>query len=188
MNASQCVAVRSSWIAMVILMCDNTLSVLFKGGLCCNYPATSAAHFHALLAAPSKGRWVRRHLFKLLPCRPIRLPCPPAGCGGIDTTCCPGQPIPATVHATVTGSGACDGTYALSYCATPGNWQTAQPLGSCSTPPTLTFLCNAGHWFLQGNFLVAQAASVTCSPLSIHFANIDFSLCGGGAGNVTVTT
>src|SRR5262245_21291955 len=96
--AQQCVPVNSSWIDLAILMCDDTLSVLFKNGFCCNYPRTTQAHFDALITAPSAGHWLRTNLYRILPYQVIPLPCPPAGCG-VQTTCCPNA-LPMTLHAT----------------------------------------------------------------------------------------
>jgi hypothetical protein len=65
--ASRCTPVNSSWIAMAILMCDGTLSVLFRNGFCCNYPRSNQGHYNQLVGAPSPGRWLRRNLYRLLP-------------------------------------------------------------------------------------------------------------------------
>jgi hypothetical protein len=190
MNASKCVVVQSSWIAMAILMCDNTLSVLFKDGACCNYPRTTQAHFSSMLAAPSKGRWLRHNLYKILPYRRIALPCPAAGC--IRSACCAGVTLPTVVHATATGAGACDGTYRLVYNPTSTNWETNAAVGSCvgGGALTMSLVCQAGvdQWNLTGPFGTTPAAVASCSPLAITFAGVDFTFCGGASGaTVTVT-
>jgi|SRR5947209_10268418 len=191
MSASQCVIVQSSWLAMAILMCDNTLSVLFKGGACRNYPRTTQAHFNALLAAPSKGRWLRHNLYKILPYRPIALPCPAAGC--ISTACCAGVTLPTVVHATASGAGSCTGSYRLVYNPTSTNWETSTTIGSCVGGGSLTMslVCQAGvdQWNLIGPFGTTPAVAASCAPLAVTFTGVDFSFCGGTNGaTVTVTT
>src|SRR5947209_11484800 len=97
-SAKSCTPVHSSWIAMAILMCDGTLSVLFKDGVCVNYRGSNPRHYYAMVGAPSKGKWLHHNLYRILPDRRIALPCPPAGCGQ-QTACCP-NPLPNTLHAT----------------------------------------------------------------------------------------
>ncbi len=201
MNASQCVAVRSSWIAMVILMCDNTLSVLFKDGFCCNYPRTSAAHFRAMLAAPSKGRWLHRNLYKILPYRPIRLPCPAAGCGQ-TIACCPGVTIPNTLHATVNLGG---GTVVLTYDGSE-YWSAGGIALNCGDVISLRLACNPGFTDCSGLVLQYECGSsgiwtlmadplgaCTCSPLYLPYGPNLMSPfqgcpnCSGSSLSITVT-
>ena len=189
MNASKCVTVQSSWIAMAILMCDNTLSVLFKDGACCNYPGTTQAHFNAMLAAPSKGRWLWQNLYKILPYRRIRLPCPAAGCGTVPTGCCPNA-IPNGLHATVTGGGVCNGSYALTYNGVNA-WDYTGPVGTCARQSGFTMVCQGnntwGFSFASGGG-VYTPASLQCTPLVIVFSGVDLTNCGGtNSATVTVT-
>lgn len=171
---------------MAILMCDNTLTVLFKDGACCNYPNTTAAHFHAMLAAASKGHWLHKNLYKILPYRRIALPCPPAGCGGVVTTCCPNA-IPDNLHATVTNGGICDGSYGITY-GGANDWNCGGPIGTCPQQTGFTFVCQSGTWafsFASGPG-VYMPSSVTCNPLAVVFQGVDLSSCGG-TNNATVT-
>jgi len=98
-NAKFCTAVSSHWILMAILMCDETLSVWFKHGICVNYRGSNVNHYRQMVAAASPVRWLHRNLYRILPYKIIPLPCPAAGCT-IQNTCCPGISIPQTLHGT----------------------------------------------------------------------------------------
>ncbi len=171
---------------MAILMCDNTLSVLFKDGACCNYPRTTAAHYHAMIAS-DPGKWLHRNLYRILPYVRIRTPCPPAGCGGAVVACCPGVQIPLDLHMTITNGGsAIDGSYSMTHTLLLGIdfWIPDTAIGSCSG--TYKLFCNAGLltsvWNLQdqgGNQLTP--ASAQCSPFDLVFTPVDFVGCGGDA-------
>jgi hypothetical protein len=194
MNARQCVAVRSSWIAMAILMCDSTLSILFKDGACCNYPRSTAAHFQQMLAAPSPGRWLRRNLYRILPYKIIPLPCPAAGCG-VPTNCC--GTLPATLHATGDlGMGSVplvwDGTQywsATGIALTCGS-VIAMRLACLSNDVAgmqLQYNCDGVFWNNYG----INLASTCGPPLSLIYATqLNFfhcGTCGLQQHNVTVT-
>jgi hypothetical protein len=192
--ARQCVAVSSSWIAMAILMCDDTLSVAFKNGVCCNYPRSTKAHFQQMIAAPSKGRWLWHNLYKILPYRLIRLPCPAAGCG-IATSCC--GTLPTTLHATGDlGMGSValvwDGSQ---YWAASGiSLSCGQVIdmrlsctGSDVGGMALQYNCDGAFWDNYGINL-----SSTCGPPLnlVYQASLNFFHCGGCGlqnHNVTVT-
>ncbi len=187
--ARYCTPVRSRWVRMFILMCDGTLSVLFKNGVCCNYPGTGAGWYREAVAAASPGRFVRRRLYKKMAYRIIRTPCPPAGCGQ-QTTCCP-NPIPDTVHATF--GGALTGTYALTYDAGQTAWVGGGPVGGgtlrlllgCTGPN-----CNAFHLDVLCNGSPAGSLSTglcSCSPLSLGMNGFITSTCATGGVSATVT-
>jgi len=69
-------------------MCDGSLAIWFKDGNCCHFPnTTGGAWYNRIVAAPSPGKWLRQNIYKILPYRKIRPPCPPVGCT-VDTVCC----------------------------------------------------------------------------------------------------
>jgi hypothetical protein len=185
----QCVPVRSRWVRQFILTANCELAVWFKNGVCCLYPHTTAAWFKRAIAAPSPGRYIWQYLYKKMPYRLIRPPCPPSGGGGITTTCCPAAALPQTLHATVAGGGGVAGSYAMVYAGGP--WAYTGALGSCSaSPATLVFACTAASWTLQvsGNPTVYSPSSTVCSPLQVTFNDVNLTSCGGGAGAVLTVT
>ncbi len=206
MAAQTCTGVRSSWVAMAILMCDNTLSVLFKNGVCCNYRGTTAAWYHRLVGAASKGRWVRQNLYKKMPYRIIRLPCPPAGCGQ-TTSCCPGTTVPNTLHATLSDNIGCacvSGTIALTFNAGTSQWTGTGAFGTCGHTLSIALACTTigpqSFWQVTvsypdgcevGSFTFNANAGGTCSPFQQVFSIPLSGVCGcaSNAGyTITVTT
>ena len=120
--------------------------------------------------------------------------------GGVTVPCCPSLSIPATLHATISGSGGLDGTYALTWRGEdptdPENaWTCRQNLGSCVSTPgdpdTLNFLCTitpAWELAVRGPFIYGPT-HVSCDPFEVVFEGVNLSACGGGADcTVTVTT
>jgi hypothetical protein len=106
------------------------------------------------------------------------------------------------IHATLTGYGACNGTYTLTWDPNFPGWHTSVPVGTCpagSSPwdaahaPALFINCtnvSGPVWniFVQDNFATSISATGTCSPLNIVFNGVDLSACGcGGVGTVTIT-
>jgi hypothetical protein len=189
--AQKCTVLSSRWISLAILMCDNTLSLLFKDGACINYPGSNAAMYYGIVAAPSPGHWLWQNLYRILPYRRIPLPCPPAGCG-VVTPCSEPHPISENLHFTVTGSGACDGSYPARYAGFESWNYTGGTLGSCTaTEAAMSLVCGGATWGFSTatSFTTYTPASVSYSPLSIVFTGVDFSGCGGATGaTVTVTT
>jgi hypothetical protein len=61
-------------------MCDGSLTLLFKDGTSCWYPNATGPYFEIGITYPSPGRFVWHWLYRILPYRKIRLPCPAAGC------------------------------------------------------------------------------------------------------------
>jgi hypothetical protein len=61
-------AVESSWVSHVMLLVDQTtgrrvLGVRFLDGYACWYSASSEADYHAMMAAPSKGKHIWSHWY-----------------------------------------------------------------------------------------------------------------------------
>ena len=121
--------------------------------------------------------------------------CPPAP-PPIETGCCPANPVPQSLTATVTSGGAYDGTYALTYRS--GVWSFILDdgaIGSCGaggTEAILVLQCNGSNqWeFYTDDFVFGPFAptSDACDPFSVVFDNVNFSLCGLQTGaTVTVT-
>jgi hypothetical protein len=121
--------------------------------------------------------------------------CPPAP-PPIETGCCPDDPVPQTLTATVTSGGAYDGTYALTYRS--GVWSFILDdgaIGSCGaggTEAILVLQCNGSNqWEFYTDDFVFGPFSVTteaCDPFQLVFDNVNFSLCGLQTGaTVTVT-
>jgi hypothetical protein len=158
--ARYCTPVVSHWIAMAILMCDDTLSVWFKDGVCCNYPRTTAHHYYAMIAS-DPGVWLHHNLYKILPYRRIPLPCPAAGCGQ-STNCCPGQ-VPNSLHVTVTDGGGCGclaGVFRLDWNAADQAWEYS---GTG---------CGGLNYFIR----------LTCTQLAAW--DLQFSVGGGSFGSI----
>ena len=186
---------------MCILMCDETLSVLFKDGNCINYLGSNQTHYNAMVGAPSKGHWLPRNLYRILPYQRIRLPCPPAGCA-----CCT-QGIPRTVHATLgdTVQNCISGTIALTFNRTTQKWSGTGPIGTCGHNVTLDFYCAAGGTDCTGlrlditypdgcapNFTGGQPLpGCSCSPLNIIYVFRNVGDCANQtqqSPRVTITT
>jgi hypothetical protein len=186
--ASQCVPVASSWVRQFILTCDNQLAVEFLNGVCCLYPSSSRALFEVAITWASPGKFVHAFLYKRLAYRLIKSPCPAQPCGGggtfIQTACC-ANTISSALHATITGGGASNGSYPLTYDGTlfPPGWAGIIPGTTCG----IKFDCGLGStWELGIAGPTYNPASVSCSPLNVVFGNVDLTLCGG-TNNATVT-
>ena len=194
--AAKCVPVRSSWVGQFILTCDDELAVQFRNGVCCLYPGTNAALFRIAISWPSPGKFVHLFLYKRLPYRLIKPPCPAQPCGGggtITTACCPTDPVPMALHATLTGAGALDGTYSLGYDPTNPDptWLTGTVFTCVGLQQPLVFSCAAfgATWIVTiGLHVYHTAAGSNCSPFVQRFTGVDLIACGGPTGaTITVT-
>ena len=117
---------------------------------------------------------------------------------GITTTCCPANPTPQVLHATVTGGGGCNGSYEMDYDGSLGEWSTSATIGTCVANPgagTLVLSCPPSNaWQLATNEpglapALYAPSSVSCaSPFQLVFSNVDLTGCGGTASaTVSVT-
>jgi hypothetical protein len=175
--AKYCTPVNSHWINMAILMCDGTLSVYFKDGACCNYPASNPSYYYRMVAAPSPGHYLWQALYRILPYRRIPLPCPAAGCGTVQTTCC-ANGLPTTLHATLNHGG---GSVPLVYDGSQF-WTASGILLDCGDTIDLRFTCAPGggtcgdftfQFRCNGAPLWASmtiALGCSCNPLSLHYS------------------
>lgn len=117
---------------------------------------------------------------------------PGGGGGGITTTCCPLDPVPTTVTATVTGGGLCNGSYPITYSSGTGNWSYSGIFGTChpalSTSIVLNCSGSPAAWTLNTVAAITNytPTSLVCNPLEIIFTNVDLTACGGTA-NATIT-
>ena len=191
----RCVPVRSRWVRQFILTSRCTLAVWFKNGVCVEYPGTSQPWFSRALAAPSPGHYIHQFLYKKMPYRVIRPPCPPST-PPISTPCCPAG-IPALLHATITNTQntpCAPTTIPLAYNAGTGRWAGSGPFGTCGHDIALQFYCPIPsgpgacnqlvldvHWpdgcSLDQSGQLPQSCS--CSPLSVAFPlNVPVP-CGG---------
>jgi hypothetical protein len=181
-----CVPVSSRWVRQFILTADCELAVWFKNGVCCLYPHTTQAWFNQAIAAAGPGQYVHQALYKKMPYRLIRPPCPPIG--GITTPCCPNA-LPTTLHATFNLA---PGSTPLHYDGAR-HWTSLDVAMSCglsiryrlqctSAGPnvflTLEGSCNAGTswWGFQ-----TTGGGYTCAPLNATFSVPIPQLFGCGA-------
>ena len=118
--------------------------------------------------------------------------------GDVLTTCCPGQPVRPILTATVTGGGACNGSYPMIYDSSLQEWETSAAIGTCVGAPalgTLVLSCAPTNaWQLGTNEpglvpALYAPSSVSCaSPFQLVFSNVDLTGCGGTASaTVSVT-
>jgi hypothetical protein len=181
----RCVPVSSRWVRQFILTANCELAVWFKNGVCCLYPHTTQAWFNQAIAAASPGHYVHLALYKKMPYRLIRAPCPPTG-GDVSTTCCANS-LPATLHATIANllDTPCAGptTIALVYDAGTATWTGTAPLGSCGHNITLEVFCQAPAGTTCNNMLLniiwpngcamgfndLLPTSCACSPLVLVY-------------------
>jgi hypothetical protein len=202
-QAKFCTAVHSHWILMAILMCDETLSVWFKHGICVNYRGSNINHYRQMIGAASPGRWLHRNLYRILPYKVIPLPCPAAGCG-VMTSCCPNS-IPTNLHLSLAGGGSCacmSGTFPLTWSSSGGTFGGPAGLGSQNlcTSTAFIFECTGPGpyiWDLTiktGPFEIihnqADAGS-TCSPFVQTFSGLNaflFNDACSGCVSATVTS
>jgi hypothetical protein len=207
-RASRCHFPMSSWVHAFILTCDDKLAVWFKRrarrsarggapGVCCLYPQSNRQLFELAIAWASPGRFVHRFLYRILAYQIVQPPRVPCGTDcGISTACCPGISLPARLQATVTGGGACNGSYALGWVAPGPNWKYTGPLGTCNASlpgDSLLLTCgsqgNAWQLVTASGATMYGAASATCSPFALTYTGVDLTNCGGTSGaTVTVTT
>jgi hypothetical protein len=189
--AAQCVPVNSSWVHQFVLTCDNELAVQFENGVCCLYPGTTKPLFELALVWGSPGKFVHAFLYKKIAYRLIKPPCPAQDCAGVMTGCCP-APIPTTLHATVTGGGACDGSYALVYDSGFGKWVYQGGFGilCIAGQDNIALGCTgAGAWQLGTPGGIVTQPGFSCTPFLITFTPFDLRICGGANGaTITVTT
>ena len=190
--AAKCVPVVSSWVSLFILTCNNELAVQFHNGVCCLYPGTNLALFQTAISWPSPGKFVHRFLYKRLPYRLIKPPCPAQACSGtITTTCCPTITLPNTLHGTLTGAGALNGTYAMYYTAlSVPTWKTNDFLNCSGLMASISITCQTtSSWSAVigvGSF--GPNVGSSCIPFSQVFSNVDLTDCGGPTGaTLTVT-
>ncbi len=200
-QAKSCTAVHSHWILMAILMCDETLSVWFKHGICVNYRGSNVHHYRQMIAAASPGRWLHRNLYRILPYKVIPLPCPAAGCG-VTTSCCPNS-VPTPLHLSLAGSAGCgcmSGTYLLTYSPTGGSFGGPAWVGSaaaCSRSIAFIFECAQGvrwQWHLTittGPFEIVKNVNddtSTCDPFLQTYSGLNvFTFSGACSGSVSAT-
>lgn len=106
---------------------------------------------------------------------------------GIQTGCCANL-IPGNLTLTITGGGALNGSYTLTYNAGTSTWTGSGSVGSC---PANSFglKCTFGNWNLVGPCGVGGFPSSShCSPFSMSFTNKDLTCCGGNPGTtITIT-
>ena len=194
----QCVPVRSHWVRQFILTSRCTLAVWFKNGICVEYPGTSQPWFSQASAAPSPGHYIHQFLYKKMPYRIIRPPCPPSA----QTTCCPNA-FPLTLHATLAddvGTPCASGTIALTYDAGSQKWTGSGSFGSCGHPISLSFYCPPGntqctqllldvHW--PDGCGLDQAGMIpstcVCNPLTVQYLLPVPIGCGGNPPNPIAT-
>ena len=185
--AAQCVPVVSSWVGQFILTCDNELAVQFRNGVCCLYPKTTKSLFQVAISAPSPGKFVHQFLYKKQAYKLIKNPCPASPCG-IATGCCPSDLVPTTVHATVTGGGALNGTYALVWDGVLMHWTSTTALGTCAASTFFLQCPGTNIWKIWTSGGPTNVTTAVCNPLSLTFG-VNLAPCGGPAGaTITVTT
>ena len=190
MNADRCTPLQSHWLQTAIRMCDGSLAIWFKDGSCCHFPRTAGgAWYNRIVAAGSPGKWLHQNLYRILPYRRIRPPCPPAGCG-VTTPCC-ANALPTTLHATTPA-----GSFPIAYDGVSA-WVGTGAMNAGHNI-TLTFQCSSStmgcngfslsvHW-PDGCQLDGSGAlqTCTCSPLDVLFLISVGPLCGGTGGNQNI--
>jgi hypothetical protein len=201
----RCVPVSSRWVRQFILTAGCELAVWFKNGVCCLYPHTTQAWFNQAIAAARPGVYIHQALYKKMPYRLIRPPCPPAG--GVVTTCC-GNTLPTTLHATIANvlNAACaaNTTIALVYDAGTATWIGTGALGSCGHDITIEIFCKALGAGCADMLLKVVwpdncdrgfqelPSPCACLPLNlVYVAGVPLNCGGEGAGStisITVTT
>jgi hypothetical protein len=116
--------------------------------------------------------------------------------GGFTVKCCGNIIIPATLFATITGAGICNGTYQLVNGGPPGNcWDhVGTSFGTCTigVAGNLIALCcqsSTDAWSLQISFGITtySPSSVSCYPFDLLFTGVDMTNCGGTVGTIEIT-
>jgi hypothetical protein len=194
-QARACFFPVSGWVHAFILTCDLHLAVWFKRrrrrsrrhgrrhrrhahgratggvpGVCCLYPGTNGQHYTLATIWHSPGRFVRRFLHRKMGYQivaPPRVPCGPCGAGGpgsVTLPCCP-NPLPQTLHVTLTG--ALSGSYALAWDGAH-TWTNTNVTGCGGSLVSVGLSCAAGSWSLTIG-AAGASGSGTCNPLSLSF-------------------
>ena len=171
--ADKCTPVVSSWLTHVGTF-GGHLFCVFRNGVCCLYPNTDDSYYDLAIAYASKGHFVHEWLFKLLPYRLIKNPCP--SILGVAVGCCP-VVLPRVLHATmqVTPAANCTcftGSVSAELTWNPsgglfGWWAGQAPFSGCGGNATLHFFCANGvtvddfrlEWFVP---------PVGCSFVDLH--------------------
>lgn len=178
----RCVPVRSRWVYQFILTAGCELAVWFKNGVCCLYPHTTPAWFTRAIAAPRPGHYVHQFLYKKMPYRIIRPPCPAAAGGGgaVPVPCC-NDPVPTTLH--LTGNLGV-GTLVLTYDGSR-YWASSSRALSCGATAQFRLECTGIHEFdfaldvtCDGTLWVPMGldlGTASCAPF-----NLDYALLIGG--------
>ena len=170
----RCVPVRSRWVYQFVLTAGCELAVWFKNGVCCLYPHTTQAWFLRAIAAPRPGHYVHQFLYKKMPYRIIRPPCPAAG-GGIPVACCT-DPVPGTLHLTANLG---LGTLALTYDGSR-YWTSSSGALSCGASAqfrlectgtsasdfALDVTCDGALWVPMG----LNLGTASCSPFHLDYS------------------
>lgn len=100
---------------------------------------------------------------------------------GITTDCCPLDPIPETLTATV-DSGPCAGTYTLTW---DGSAWSNLTVGGCEK---IVAYCYLGlQWNIDTLASTNPAGSVTCSPFSLSASGVVFGDCCASTVTITIT-
>ena len=186
--ADKCTPVRSSWLTHVGTY-GGKLFVAFRNGVCCLYPNTDDSYYQLALTYASKGHYVHQWLYKLLPYRLIKNPCPAILAPGVVTGCCPGA-IPLTLHATYTGAVTVPTSVPLVWNPAALRWESAA-FTVCGIGSQFLFLdCTGGVWTLTPGlstcvqFPNANPTTSPCSPFVLTFNGLSGTCC---VGTFTVT-
>lgn len=112
------------------------------------------------------------------------------------TGCCAGTSIPVTLHATITGSGGCDGSYELTWVGDPVcRWQTSASIGTCPLPGksslavecSVVLGCNLFALFVNDSLIAGSVTTVSCNTLTLESDNVAELQTECGCANATGT-
>jgi hypothetical protein len=115
------------------------------------------------------------------------------GGGGVTSTCCPSNPIPTTLYATLSGSAT--GTIPLTYSSSDGSWTGS--FGICGTTVAVSIVCMFGSgWNITltgGAFwnIFPEQTSYTCNPFGVSWSGLSGTCSNNNAPvfvNISVTT
>lgn len=115
-----------------------------------------------------------------------------SGCG-VTTSCCPSNPIPATLYGTLSGSAT--GTIPLTYDSSSGSWIGS--FGLCSATVDVSLVCMFGTGWnltLTGGAswtIIPEQTSYTCSPFGVSWTGLTGTCINNSAPvsvNLSVTT
>ncbi len=111
------------------------------------------------------------------------------GGGGISTTCCPSNLIPATLYLTISNVSGCAcmaGTYALIYAGNGQVW-ASNALNMCGASNfVIQLVCSGTNFMLYGGPFGTTYLTYTCAP-SMSASNVSVSDSGFCTGTVNVT-